>query len=179
MRVRTIRRRAPFPDVAPQLQQSSLARRRRCRRGMQPTRGAQVALDRRHRLRCVFPFEFVRQARAGPRCECRGLVEADVANRSMRIECAPSAERVLALEVLRPAERPIPAALLDECPTVGEPKLRRCIAAVPDELAVLAVGDETICEEMRLEPLAVPRALVVESETRGIGTDLGESGRLE
>jgi hypothetical protein len=95
------------------------------------------------------------------------------------VEHPPSAERVFALEILRPAERPIPAALLHDRPTVGEPQLGRRVAAGTNELAVLAVRHEPVREQVRLEPLAMPRALVVERESRRARTELGKPRRLE
>src|SRR5262245_13117985 len=100
-------------------------------------------------------------------------------NGRMWVERAPAAERVLALEVLRPAERPIPTALVQDRPAVGEPQLRRGITRVTDELAILVVRDEPVREQARLEPLAMPRPLVVERKTLRIGAQLGESCRLE
>src|SRR5688572_23082081 len=97
----------------------------------------------------------------------------------MRVERSPAAERVLTLEIGRPAKRSVPNTCIDCRPTVGQPKLRGLVSAGTNELAVLAVRHEPVREAVRLEPFPMPWAFIVECEPARICADLGEAGRLE
>src|SRR5690606_19181273 len=100
------------------------------------------------------------------------LVVAHVADGRVPVERPPPAERELALEIVGPAERPVPAGFPDLRPAVREPERGIAIAAGLDELAELAVRDEAARERVRPEQHLVARRLVVEAEIPAVAADL-------
>src|SRR5690606_16111815 len=136
-----VRRAGPFPDVAVELADGSVGGVILAGCRVQEARVEQVAGNG---LLCgrELPLRFRRQPCAGPACESVRLVVADVTDGRVRIDRTPSAERELLLEILGPAEWAIPAFLADHGPAVREPEGRIRIAALRDEVPVLAVRDE-------------------------------------
>jgi hypothetical protein len=57
-----------------------------------------------------FPLELAGQARTGPAGAGIGLVVAEVADRRMRIQLAPTTQGVLALQGIIPVQRVLPAS---------------------------------------------------------------------
>ncbi len=111
----------------------------------------------------MLPFALGGEARALPAGVGVGLVEADVADRLVQVEVAVSGEGPDPPSVFPqlPVERRGPALILDLGPAVREPEEGVAVAAVLDELQVLAVGDQPARQREIIQPGFVDRHLVV------------------
>src|SRR4051812_35059682 len=113
-----------------------------------------------------FPFSFRREPRARPLCVGVSFVVAHVANRFVEPNAPPAGQRVippLAIALL-PVKGRVPRVRGELIPTIREPKLRVLVAAIVDELEILAISHAAGSKLERLQVNLVARLLVVERE---------------
>ncbi len=121
-----------------------------------------------------FPLGFRWQSGLSPTRKCVGFVVTDVTDGCVRIDLTQPQQRELLLERVGPVDRPVPLLALHDAPTIRQPQVRPGVAAVADELPILAVGDESARQQEGLEIRAVARALVVEGKLGAVVPDLAD-----
>lgn len=109
----------PLPDIAEQLPQPTAL----------PRPWVQVIVVGKMAARGLrrsggLPLELAGQACSGPAGAGVGLVVAEVADRRMRIQLAPTTEGVLALQGIVPVQRVLPALGFTQRPAFAEPPAR-------------------------------------------------------
>src|SRR5579883_2370165 len=174
-RICDIGTRRPFPHIAEHLQKARTVRAgSRGGAGMQPAAIGEIAYDRQLCGRHL-PFRLARQALAGPAGKGVGLIKTDMTDRLRRVQPTAPAQREnrpRPLALAPPIERRFPALLAYRRPAVGEPEFGAAIAAILDEVEILAAGRRARGQTEGFEPDLVARRLIVKGETGAAMPDL-------
>lgn len=94
--------------------------------------------------RNAFPFRFLWQASTRPTGESIGLVQADMTDRPVRVQCLLAMQREFGFQVGGPIEWMSPLLLFNRSPTVRQPQLGCLITVVVDKLPKLRVRNQAI-----------------------------------
>ena len=139
-----------------------------------PDLARQVREGRRIGSRRLLPLRLGRQPSPRPPRKGVGLIEADMANRSRRIDGAPPGQGhdAPARRLFTPVERRGPALRLHPRPPVRQPELGAPIAAVVNELDPVGIGRQIGGQGKGLQPDSVRGPLVVEGEAVVARADL-------
>src|SRR5664279_128306 len=172
-RIADIRALRPLPHIAVELRE--LARDDRFRAS--GCRMKALALDEgsldRHASRRDLPLRLGRQPTLRPPRKRIRLVVAHVTHGLIERHRTSARKRELrkAIAGALPIEWRFPSTVVHHREPGREPELRALVAAVIDEVEILAIRDEPRCEPEVLEKFAVRRQLVVEREALVLMSD--------